>query len=372
MAKKKSKSKQTLTLKFTTLSVVVFLVLSILLATLGFIFKDEIESILNYNSTTTVIDYDGLVMHTINVGQAEAIIIKLPDNKNMMIDSGDNTNESRTRLLSYLENTYFVKTENKKIDYFILTHSDADHVGGVKQVFDEYEILKTYRPKIYSSKNESDVAISNSLAKSKVVTTNIYATAITSINNEGCEIEFIESGIEINQTSYSINFYAPISDYYTNVNAFSPIITIEYCSKTIMLTGDITSESEAEVLENYTLPKVDVLNVAHHGSKYSSSSEFLEAIKPKYAIISAGGEYDHPNVETLNRLSNYMTDNFIFRTDTNGNIIVNITQEGKIGVIVDVGSFKTEIKMEYLLIAIIVVLFCVLFIEKTTKTKNNK
>lgn len=370
MAKKKSK--QNLTLKFTTLGVVLFIILSVLLSFFGFIFKDEIESLINYNSLTTVVDYNGLVMHTIDVGQAEAIMIKLPDNKNMMIDSGDNTNESRTKLLSYLENTYFVKTENKKIDYFILTHSDADHVGGVKQVFDNYEILKTFRPKIYSSLNESDIEISNGLSKCNKVNTKIYNTAITSINNEGCEIEFIESGIEISQTSYSINFYAPISDYYSNVNSYSPLISIEYCSKTIMLTGDITSEAEAEVLENYTLPLVDILNVAHHGSRYSSSSEFLEAIKPKYAIISSGGEYDHPNIETLNRLNKYMTDNYIFRTDTNGNIIVNISQEGKIGVVVDVGSFKADIKMEYLLITIIVALFCILFVKNAPKTKNNK
>lgn len=370
MARKNNK--QNYTLKFTTLGVVIFVVLSLLLVFVGFTFKDKIESLLNYNSLTTVVDYNGLVMHTIDVGQAEAIIIKLPDNKNMMIDSGDNTNESRTKLLSYLENTYFVATDNKKIDYFILTHSDADHVGGVKQVFDEYDILKTYRPKIYSSQNENDVQISNSLAKSKVVTTKIYGTAITSINNEGCEIEFIESGIEINEVSYSINFYAPISDYYSDVNSFSPVITIEYCSKTIMLTGDITSSSEAEVLENYTLPSIDVLNVAHHGSKYSSSSEFLEAIKPKYAIISSGGEFDHPNVETLNRLNKYMNENNIFRTDTNGNIIVNITQSGEIGILVDVSSFKANIKMEYLLITTVVALFCILFVKKATKSKNKK
>lgn len=366
------KKKQNFTFKFTTLNVVIFLIISTLLVFFGIVFKDNIESLLNYNSITTIVDYNGLVMHTIDVGQAEAIIIKLPDNKNMMIDSGNNTNESRTKLLSYLENTFFVATENKKIDYFILTHSDADHVGGVEQVFDEYEILKTFRPKIYSSKNSDDVVISNSLSKCNIVDTKIYATAITSINNEGCEIEFIESGIEINQTSYSINFYAPVSDYYSNVNAYSPIITIEYCSKIIMLTGDITSESETEVLENYTLPIVDVLNVAHHGSKYSSCSDFLEAIKPKYAVISCGGRFDHPNVETLNRLSKFMNENCIFRTDKNGNIIVNITQEGKIGVLVDVGTFKANIKMEYLLVTIIIALFCLLFVKKTSKIKNKK
>lgn len=370
MAKKKSKQK--ISLKFTTLSVVLFIIISIALCFVGFVFKSKIEGILNYNSETTVIDYNGLVMHTIDVGQAEAIIIKLPDNKNMMIDSGNNTNESREKLLNYLENTYFVATENKKIDYFILTHSDADHVGGVKQVFDKYEILKTFRPKIYSSQNSQDQAISDTLTKSNIVTTNIYATAITSIYNEGCEIEYIESGIEINQTSYSINFYAPISDYYSNVNDYSSLISIEYCSKTIMLTGDITSETEAEVLTKYTLPLVDVLNVAHHGSKYSSSAEFLEAIKPKYAVISCGGKYDHPNVETLNRLSRYMNENCIFRTDNNGNIIVNVTESGKIGIIVDVGSSKTYIKMEYILCTAIILLFCLMFVRKATKTKNKK
>ena len=368
---KKKKQISSIKFSFSVLSITIYLIISSILIFCTFYFKQEIEGFLNYNSITTTLDNDGLVMHTIEVGQAEAIIIKLPDNKNLMIDSGDDNNTSRQKVLSYLENNYFPLTDNKIIDYFILTHSDADHCGGVKEIFDEYEVKKVFRPKIYSSKYPYDYNLQTDHTK-RMVNTNIYFNAITSIYNENCEISFSEAGIQIIESSYSITFYGPLQDYYDDVNEFSPIIVIEYNSKTIMLTGDATKNNEAEILDAYTLPEVDIYNAGHHGSKDSNSMNFLTEISPRYVVISCGldNSYKHPHTETLNRLKEFTNDNFIFRTDKNGNIIVNIQSSGEIGVIVDVTTLNAYIKAEMMLAVVLIVLFSLFFARKTKNTKK--
>ena len=369
MAKKKTKKVK---YHFTKTSVIIFLLLSVLLTICAFVFKKPIESFVN-KENKNIIDYNGLVMHTIDVGQAEAIMIKLPDNKNMLIDSG-NTGETKNEILkSYLNNNYFSQTTNKEIDYFVITHSDSDHCGGAVMIFNEYQVNKVFRPNIFSSKVESDVNIVTDYTK-KYADTNIWKNVITSMYSEpNCEIVFSKKGIEILEESYSIKFYSPTENNYKNVNGYSPLIAIEYKSKKIMLTGDATIETEQKALEN--IPRCDVLKVAHHGSTTSTSVEFLEKVNPSYAIISCnkndGNNYGHPHQEILNRLMEFMPSKNIYRTDLNGNIVLNIDEKANINVLLDVQGNTYYIKVEYLLIGSIMVVFVLCFgfskNKKTTK-----
>ena len=157
--------------KFTTVRVIVFILLSSILAVIGFCFKTQIEGLFNKNSYISVVDYNGLVMHTIDVGQAEAIMIKLPDNKNMLIDSGERGETRNEQLKSYLNNNYFNLTDNDKIDYFLLTHSDSDHCGGAVMIFENYEVNKVFRPNIFSSKVASENNIVTNYNKKFIDTT---------------------------------------------------------------------------------------------------------------------------------------------------------------------------------------------------------
>lgn len=358
---------------FTKTSIIIFLILSIILTSFVFIFKTKIEEFLNNDNVSSVIDYNGLVMHTIDVGQAEAIMIKLPDGKNMLIDSGEKGNTKNEILKSYLDNNFFSLTINKSIDYFVITHSDSDHCGGAPMIFESYDVKKVYRPNIYSSQVPSD----NNLAQEgdKKATSDIWRdTIIKMYEEENCEIIFSKAGIEINETIYDIKFLAPTEDTYTNVNSYSPIITIEYKSKIIMLTGDITDSAEKKALNNVI--DCDILNVAHHGSRDSTCEEFLEKAKPEYAIISCNSEdsnnYGHPHQETINRLLNYMPEKNIYRTDLNGNIILCIKTDGEIAVALDVQLTFAKIKAEYVLIAGISILFIICFsISYTKKSKKN-
>lgn len=359
--------------KFTKTSVVIFLMLSIILAVCCFMFKTQIEKFLNKSNVSNEIDNSGLVMHTIDVGQAEAIIIKLPDGKNMLIDSGNTGEEKNEKLKSYLNN-YFLSLQNKVIDYFIITHSDADHCGGAPMIFENFQVNKVFRPNIFSSKVSSESLIETSYNK-KFVDTNIWKNTITKMYEEpNCEVIFSKEGIEINESLYKIKFLSPTEDNYSNVNSYSPLVTIEYKNRNILFTGDATTQTEELALNN--LYDCDILKVAHHGSSTSSSVEFLEKVDPEYAIISCnkndGNNYNHPHQEVINRLCEFMNESNIYRTDINGNIILNITTNADILFFSDVQNTSIYIKSEYILIAGVSVLFIVCFsINFSKKRKSN-
>jgi beta-lactamase superfamily II metal-dependent hydrolase len=162
-------------------------------------------------------------------------------------------------------------------------------------------------------------------------------------------------------------FYSPNESYYSDVNKFSPIIVLEYKNKRIMLTGDATIENEQQVLQNFTLPQVDVLKLGHHGSNTSTSSELLAQINITYAVVSAGknNSYGHPHQETINRLIySGVSENNIFNTSVNGNILANITTSGYLHIFTDVESLPIYIEWEYVVLGSIIILFYLSFTLK--------
>ena len=109
---------------------------------------------------------------------------------------------------------------------------------------------------------------------------------------------------------------------YDNENDNSNVIYTELNGYKFMFMGDASSTTEKEILNKYNLPNIDVLKVGHHGSKTSSSKEFIDEINPKYSIISVGknNRYGHPNKEVLDNLENSK----IYRTDESGSIMFKI------------------------------------------------
>ncbi len=128
---------------------------------------------------------------------------------------------------------------------------------------------------------------------------------------------------QISQTTIKMkdwNFYFLNDQDSTNENEDSLITYIRIKDRNILLTGDAGEESENHLLQEYNLPKMDILKVGHHGSKNSSSEQFIKKIKPKYALISAGikNRFHHPHQETLENLKKYHSN--IFTTSKNGMI----------------------------------------------------
>jgi len=199
--------------KFTKVSIITFIILSVLLTVFAFVFKKPIENLINYNSTTNVVDYGGLVMHTIDVGQAEAIMIKLPDGKNMLVDSGNRGKEKNEKLKSYLINNYFNSVENQEIDYFVLTHSDTDHCGGAVMIFDNFQVNKVFRPNLFASVEPDNSTVVSYDKNENALKSATWANVVEKMYAEpNCEIEFSKAGIEIIESTYSIKFCAPITE----------------------------------------------------------------------------------------------------------------------------------------------------------------
>ena len=123
-----------------------------------------------------------------------------------------------------------------------------------------------------------------------------------------------------NNTLYFLN-----TKEYDNENDNSNVIYTKLNSYKFMLIGDAGMDKEKDILNTYNLPNIDVLKVGHHGSKTSSSKEFINEINPKYSIISVGknNRYGHPNKEVLDNLENSK----IYRTDQDGSIMFKIKND---------------------------------------------
>lgn len=237
-----------------------------------------------------------LVVHYMDVGQADSILVQLPDSKNLLIDAGDKS--SSTKVVDYIK-----KLNIKKLDYVIATHPHEDHIGGMLDVIKTFEIGQIYMPKV-------------------VHTTEVYKNLLLGIQSKGLKISDSKVGVKIiDSQDVKLTILAPSSGSYSELNDWSVVTKLTYKSNSFLFSGDAALTSENEMLKNKEVLKADVLKVGHHGSKTSTGSEFLKAVSPKYAVISVGkgNSYGHPTQETLNRLAVSKVE--IFRTDIAGTII---------------------------------------------------
>ena len=291
---------------------------------LSLFFADNIEKRINhiYFNFNNSVASSACKIHYIDVGQGDCTFIELPDNKTIMIDTG--ASFSADKLKKYLK--AIGKDKNSVIDYLILTHTDSDHIGNAKMVLDTYQVKNVYMPKVYSN-----FEVKNNLCVNdyNVNTSLLWEETCSSIYNEvGLNnkfYSFMGSVIESEEEGYSLVFYYPFEDKITEANNYSPIMVLSYANSKFMFVGDIEASVEGEfllyykdVLNNFD---VDVLKVSHHGSKNSTTNEFLQAVKPEYAVISCGSNnsYGHPNNETIDRLINNNCK--VLRTDTISSIV---------------------------------------------------
>lgn len=342
MAKTKKKKR----FYFSILRFCVFLLVTALNFGICLYFQVPIESIINGKAIQTdeqKIDYDGLLIHYIDVGQGDAIAIEFPDNKKMLIDAGKEKNVSQ--LTTYLDSKVFESGENE-FDYVLMTHSDEDHVGGMPTIFEKYQVNNVFRPQIYISV-EDETNDLNASSSAKLVTTAIYTKTITAVYNEPNCTQYFTVLSLMNTTQkicggtgedyYEFVFYSPKLGNYNNVNDYSPIMKLTYKDKSFLFTGDATTTAESEAIKN-GVGKVDVLKVGHHGSSTSSCQEFLDVVKPSYAIIQVGANniYKHPTEKVLERLKSCGAK--ILRTDLNQSIIANVGSTGDLVIVTNISD----------------------------------
>lgn len=297
-----------------------------------------------------------LRVHYLDVGQGDSIFIEFPDDTVMLIDSGDRENAVAEYITDYLSDLGV-----EVIDYLMLTHTDADHVGNMVQVLEAFEVEKAFVPYIEKG----------------VITTKVYTNFVAELEKEKynggtqyCEIVYSQMGKLIESENQTDEFFMaflspsdyrdPEGEYYElnhakspsaeQKNAVSPIALLEYMGKKIVFTGDVTGEPAEKVMQRYEsgvynnmFPKhggetyyavnldggADVYKAAHHGSMThgSNAAEFIDFIAPKNAVICVGegNSYNLPDSALLEIFSEREIP--VYRTDENGTIVVTVYPE---------------------------------------------
>lgn len=274
-----------------------FEILIILLAFLIINNQDKIKNLFNQNNNQNQNDYintynDLLKVHYLDVGQGDSIFIELPNNETMLIDAAESYQSEK--IINYLKNLNY-----QKIDYVIGTHPHTDHIGGLKDIINTFEIGKIYMPKAVS-------------------TTRTYESLLMTIKEKNLKINTAKAGTSIIDTdTLKINILAPNSETYTEINNYSAVTKITYGTTKFLFMGDAEKLSENEIKENVT---ADVIKIGHHGSNTSSSIDFIKKVNAKYGIISVGlnNKYNLPKEETITNWKNSGTK--IYLTSINGTI----------------------------------------------------
>lgn len=271
-----------------------------------------IVCVLFCSCTATPAFQEGSVkIYFFDVGQADSSLILFPDKTVMLIDSG---NRADGPLLS----AYIYDLGIDTIDYFVCTHPHEDHVGGAGDIFDTFKVKTVLLPNI-----------DEELLKSS----SVHKYLLKGITNEGCEVKRLNAldQIIVGENYKAVALSPTENAIYSDLNDYSLVIKVTAYTNDILFTGDCEKPSELDMINlqtttNKNLLQADILKVGHHGSKDSTSTEFLNLIKPTAAVISCGAEnsYGHPNNEALERLSGVE----IYRTDLNGTIIANCFDGG--------------------------------------------
>ena len=274
-----------------------FEILIILLAFLIINNQDKIKNLFNQNNNQNQNDYintnnDLLKVHYLDVGQGDSIFIELPNNETILIDAAESYQSEK--IINYLKNLNY-----QKIDYVIGTHPHTDHISGLKDIINTFEIGKIYMPKVVS-------------------TTKTYESLLMAIKDKNLKINTAKAGTSIIDTdTLKINILAPNSETYTELNNYSVVTKITYGTTKFLFMGDAEKLSENEIKENIT---ADVIKIGHHGSNTSSSIDFIKKVNAKYGIISVGlnNKYNLPKEETITNWENSGTK--IYLTSINGTI----------------------------------------------------
>jgi len=233
-------------------------------------------------------------VHYIDVGQGSAVLVQSGSHF-MLVDGGDR--DASSKVVSYLK-----RQKVKKLDYVVVSHYDADHLNGVVGALNVFPVKRVIAPD-YTTDSRVYQSYCNIIAQKKIATTRPKVGAKYSLGKA------------------KFTILAPNRSSYTNENDYSVALKLVNGRNRFVITGDAETESEYEMLSGKQSLSCDVYMAGHHGSANASSEKFLQAMKPKYTVISCGADnkYGHPAQGAMSRFKAIGTK--IFRTDQQGTII---------------------------------------------------
>ncbi len=258
---------------------------------------------------TTSLILAGIIFHARNqrlrvvfldIGQGDAILIEKGSNQ-ILIDGGPSSQKELEELGKY------IPFWDRTIEAVIATHPDQDHIGGLIGVLKNYKVC-----------TEIDNAASGDSAA--------YKNYLQLLRDKKVERLRGQRGMDLKLDDAILAILYPGTDLVNNpkdTNADSLVAKLTYADHKILFTGDFPTEEDAKIFAAKVDLSADILKVAHHGSKYATSDEFLDRVKPHEAIISvgAGNRYGHPAQEVLERLKAHGIP--VQRTDQMGDIEYN-------------------------------------------------
>ena len=235
-----------------------------------------------------------------DVGQGDSILVSFPNNGgNVLIDtSGDTMNYESSNNVGNKIIPYLKTVGITKIDYLVVSHGDFDHMGEAINLVNNFKVKNVvFNCGPYNDLEKELIKVLN---KKKIK----YYTCIKELRISGYKMYFLNTR------------------EYDNENDNSSVVYFNYEGYKFLFMGDAGIEKEQDILNKYNIGDIKVLKVGHHGSKTSSSKEFINEVNPKYSIVSVGknNRYGHPNKEVLNNLS----DSKIYRTDQDGSVVFKV------------------------------------------------
>lgn len=261
--------------------------------------EEEIETVSEPEDPDKEETDSKMQVHFIDVGQGDATLI-ISGEHAMLIDAGDDSKGTRVQL--YLKNQGI-----EKLDYLVLTHTDADHIGGADVIISKFPVDNVF---IGDFPKESDV----------------YRELLEALKDKGVSYSTPEVGDTYALGDAFFMIAAP-NRIYSDPNNSSIALVLQNGVNRFLFTGDAEEKAEADILANGLNISCDVFKVGHHGSNMSNTYALLTAASPLYAVISceADNSYGHPHAEVLNNLR--AMDVKVFRTDEQGSVMA--TSDGR-------------------------------------------
>ena len=251
-----------------------------------------------------------LEMTAIDVGQGDSIFVALPAGKLMLVDGGGiasfgRRTKTRLNIGEDVVSPYLWSRSIRRLDVIALSHAHDDHIGGLPAILENFHVKE-----LWTGATPESPAWDALRRKAK---------------EQGVKIVALGQGRRFDYGGAQIEVLAPMSGYVPAAaprNNDSLVLRLTYRKRSMLLSGDAERQVESAMLGASAVRPADVLKVAHHGSKTSTTEPFLEAVHPAFAIISAGFEnlYGHPHADVIERLKQANIE--VLRTDRMGAITI--------------------------------------------------
>lgn len=243
---------------------------------------------------------DEFQVHILDVGQGLSVFIEAGDDT-LLYDGGDR--DASSFVLSYLQ-----QEGVESLDYCIASHYDADHLAGIVAALNEFDIGTLIAPD-YEYDTATYRSFQDAVADYNLTVHQPIVSELFTFGNGNFQI------------------LAPVGTGYEDENDYSVVIKVSIGDSALLLTGDATSVSEAEIIQTGADLDSDVLVLGHHGSYSSTGRDFYRAVSPEYAVISCAqnNDYGHPHTRIMNLLKE--SNIALYRTDLQGTVRFTMTAE---------------------------------------------